>query len=200
MRPMRLITALSILAIATTQACALTLTFDDVPVGPDGLLNYRPLGVSFSSVFQAADHSKSIWGPPHSGSNVLVWVYPGYGSVDTIGLVKDHQPCPAYSVGGYFSTEPGTVLQITGYHSTRYEPPLAWATIGSSSGAWNNVYVEISSPQLIGEIELKPVTTDAFNHFCMDDMTINYVPEPSCLSLLTLALASVGVGRLRRRR
>ncbi len=158
-------------------------------------------GIGIDPSFYAIDHTGSTWGLPHSGSNVLMWSYPGYVS-NWYGMIFKTYPQGnifASSVGGYFSTQPGVVLQMIGYHLS-LDNPVVWATIGDSVGAWDNIYVHIDSSQGISEVEFKPVTTDALAHFCADDITVTFVPEPSSAATILAGLAGFGAVMRRRRR
>jgi hypothetical protein len=203
MRFMKIIYTIMFLALGISQANAITFTFDDVPVGRAGLDDYQvQYGVGFSRGFTIVSHTGSSWGPPHSENNVLVWENPG-GHSNGYGLMFKNSsgPIDAYSVGAYFSTEPGTVLEMVAYHNSVYETPVVSTTIGASGESWNNIFAEISSASgNIGIVVLRPVTTDALEHFCMDDLTINYVPEPSSTIALLGGLAGIGGMAWRRRR
>lgn len=196
MKLARLICIMAVLVIRATQVYAVTLTFDDIPQGVSVDPNYRQYGISFDGGFYAANHMGSAWGPPHSGSNVMVWNYPGYGSNWRGMMFKKDQPLNAYSVGGYFSTEYGVVLEMIGYYQS-LDNPVASVMIGDSEGTWKNVHVQIDSPVGIGIVEFRPVTTDALQHFCADDINVNFVPEPTSFLVLGVGLVPL---LLRRRR
>ena len=191
------ICALSFTMIAPATH-AVTLTFDDIPQGM-GLEYYSyQYGIGFGRGFFAADHTGSAWGPPRSGNNVLAWNFAGVSNWYGM-LLKDDQPLRAYAVGGYFSTEPGVVLEMIGYYRS-LDNPVASVTIGAAGESWNNVYFQIDSPAgQINAIEFKPVTTDALSHFCADDITVNFVPEPSSLLALSLGLPLAGLAMRWRR-
>ncbi len=201
MRTMELVVCLVLFALLSQAGRAVTLTFDDVPpeVVPQYWTKYgTEYGIGFNRGFYAADHTASTWGPPHSGSNVLAWSdgFPSNCYGMDFGCNGVHN---AYAIGGYFSTQPGVVLQMIGYHMS-LDNPVAWATIGDSVGAWDNVYVHISSSEGINEVEFRPVTTDALAHFCADDITVTFVPEPSSAAALLAGLAGLGAVMRRRRR
>ena len=196
MKLIRLVSAAMILVVLVSQAYAVTLTFDDIPDGmTPGEYYSSQYGIGCGSGFYAADHTGSTWGPPHSGSNVLVWSYPGFPS-NAYGMMfkNDLGPLYAYSVGGYFSTEPGVVLQMIGYYQT-LDNPVALVFIGSSGESWNNVYVQISSGEGMNMVEFKPVTTDALLHFCADDVTVEFVPEPASALALVAGLVALALRR-----
>lgn len=198
--------AMAMCVAGMAQAYPCTLTFDDMS---GHVANYYmgAYGISFSSGFSAVDHSGSTWGPPRSGSNVLIWAYPGYNS-NSYGMgFKKYGPWPqpsyplyAHSVGGYFSTEMGVVLEMRAYQFSLYDEPVASALIGASGESWASVYVQIGSLQTIGMVEFVPVTADALSHFSADDITVDFVPEPSSLLALVAGLGGLGgmVWRWRR--
>ena len=197
MKQLYMVFAITFLLAGSCRASTLVLTFD----GFSGKVgnHYEPYPIVFSSGFQAENHIGSDWGPPRSGSNVLA----ANNFADLTGraefILKSLHPFSLYyagSVGAYFSTEPGTVLQMIGYHNGF--GPVASATIGSPEESWNNVYVQIDSAWGICAIDIYPVTDHALLHFCADDLTIDFIPEPSSLAALLAGLAGFGVV-LRRR-
>lgn len=197
--------AVVILIVLVSNAYAVTMTFDDIPEG-DGLGYYdHAYGISWDSGFYVADHTGSTWGPANSGSKVLAWNYPGPG-YESRGMMfkkilgmESYEILNACSVGGYFNTESGVVLQLVGYHDT-WDDPVASAYIGASGESWQNVYVQIDSPAgQITMVEFRPVTDDALAHFCADDINVNFVPEPASLLVLCAGLVPLAFRRRRRR-
>lgn len=199
----RLLACAAILTLVSSAANAFTLTFDDIPSASD-LNHYSDVyGVVFWPGFYLADRSESTWGLPHSGTNVLMW---DGNPVFAAGLSFGNAPpdgsgsIPHYSVtlvGGYFSTELDIQLQMIGYGLGGN--PVASALIGAPGESWDNVSVEIASAA--GEIHFVHFgwvnSPDDRLGFCVDDMTIIPVPEPSALAALLCGLGGV---LLRRRR
>ena len=195
MKPVLFVICLALSILLMSPAHSVTLTFDDVPSTFQNLPPEFILGAYYGSLYGTG----STWGPPHSGSKVLAWteVFPTNRS----GMMfKRDKPLFAYSVGGYFSTEPGVVLEMVGYYMS-LDNPVASVLIGGPGQSWNNVYVQIDSAAgQIGMVEFWSVTSDALSHFCADDIAVTFVPEPSAF----LALGMGGMGllgtALRRRR
>jgi hypothetical protein len=186
--------------IACAPAFAVTLTFDDIPEGQIDLQYWDKYGIWFGSGFSAVDHTGSEWGPPRSGSNVLVWTLPPPGKAMMYTSLSKDPPIRARTVGGYFSTQPGVSLELIGYTRSTSDPPVASVVIGNTGQSWTNVYAELSSNEGIGFVEFRPLTEDALLRFCADDITVAWIPEPSSLLALFGGLAGLGGMRLRRRR
>lgn len=199
MRVMTLVCVFVILTAGVLQAQAVTLTFDYVPEGYKSFLDYyqEVYDISFDASFKAVDHTESTWGKPYSGKNVLMWngaLSYLYG-IFFVEFETGHSVY-ANSVGGYFSTEKGTVLKIEGYG----KGSMVSATIGASGKSWNNQYVQLDSADGINLIMFRETTTDALEHFCMDDLTVNMVPEPTSILALISGLAGLGRVAWRKRK
>ncbi|MCE5322823.1 PEP-CTERM sorting domain-containing protein [bacterium] len=207
MKTLRIILAAVMIMTLCHMAQAYTLTFDDVPTGVSpGTYYLATYGISleFPNV-QIECHSGSDWGPPHSENNVLVASNSFQGSKFTfifkwadIGHMND----PMYyvnSVGAYFCTQQDVVLQMVGYDSD-LEHPVASAYIGATGESWKNRYVEISSSGNINAVVFYSISTDAFHKFCMDDLTVDPVPEPSGILAILGGVATLGGIAWRRRR
>jgi len=174
-----------------------TLTFDDLD--GNGLGQYFDAYFLDFRGFQVVDHSGSPWGPPHSGSYVLMLDPQSeyrYNNVIKIHGPGSYPAWTAKSVGAYFSTEPGVVVRMS-YGGI-------FVDIGSPKGSWNNQYAEIARPEGdISAISFRWVLgspPDGLFRFCLDDLTIVPVPEPASLSALALGLVPLGAAAVNRRR
>ncbi len=167
-------------------------TFDDVPVGQDLSYYLQLYGLSMAYGWHVVDSAASGWGTPHSGTQSVVWNGNSSGGAFGFGVdgVSEHS---VRSVGAYFTTQPGVLLQLSDLDG-RFA-----ASIGSTEG-WTNRYVQIGSyPFDIRSAFIVGISSpDAIYHFSMDDLTIVPVPEPS--SLLALLAGIGGFGALLRRR
>lgn len=188
-------------------ANAYTLTFDDVQSGTI-LANstvYRDCGANFLAGFQTASHLGAVWGAPKSGENVLIWIGDQYHQLARVkfGLFTTDfvQPYNVSSVSGYYSTNMDAVVRVTAYHwiapSTLIQ--VASVVIGGPGQSWNNSYVQInSSGTPFDSLYFESISSSGLGGFCVDNMTVNLVPEPS--SLLTLLAGLGGFGVMLRRR
>lgn len=190
-----------LLASLAPAAHAVLLTFDGY-TGPhwDNPTSYGwDYGIGFDSFFIVADHSGSTWGPPHSLNNVLIVNPSGHLSEAHMWFGNVHTGIPSniYTFGGYFSTEPGTVLEILGHGIDGGNPVSAY--IGAAGESWNNRYVQIGSSVGIDGVEFRALTADALQHFCADDVNVEFVPEPSSVLAILAGLSGIG-GLVWRRR
>lgn len=199
MRVIKLLCVVIMLVIWSSQAHSATLTFDYTgPHWGEPNTHGWEYGIKFGTGFRVVDHTGSSWGTPHSGTNVLIIdpVVPvSFAGIAFIHVQTGH-PKYAYTFGGYFSTRPGTVLEIRGYKSD-YPDPVALISIGAPDVSWNNVYVQMSSSEGFDSLFFTPVTPDALHDFCIDDMTVDFVPELSALLALGAGLAGLAIRRRR---
>lgn len=201
MKIFQLAAAIAVFASLCCTAQAYVLTFDDVPAGADfGFYYWMTYGINLDTYgLEVTDHTTSSWGPPNSGSNVVV-----VKSGSTISMIdvafKGQAVWSVYSFGAFFSIEQDAVLQMVGYDGG-LDRPVATAYIGGEGQPWRNRYVEISSPSgNISGVEIYPVSTDALHHFCLDDLTVVPSPEPSSVAALAFGLLPVGLTAARKRR
>ena len=208
---MKIKTALfsAITLVCCHVAYAYTLTFDDVPSGTrlqesTYVSDYR---ISSPGNFIVSDHLGSTWGPPHSGNNILssLNVYPF--SQILFGTFGPTYPGADWDdvqyLSAFFGTNTNAQVRMTAYHVIPPATRITVATliIGGPNVSWSNEFREINTtPELsINSIYFQGVNSDEdLLGFCLDDMTITLVPEPS--SLLALGGGVLGLWGLRRRR
>ena len=108
------------------------------------------------------------------------------------------QPYSVSLVSAYFSTYSGAVVRVTAYDGNE---AVVSVLIGGDSQSWNNKLVEISSPgKTFHELIFEGVNSpEDILHFCMDDMSVTPIPEPSSLLALLAGLGGFG-GMIWRRR
>jgi len=200
----RLIVTILFLVFLSCQCYAggFTVSFDEFLPGSETFYYDQGINsVGFTS-FIVLDHSNSEWGQPHSGNNVIGWSGNGYPRI-SFGFA-DYNGRPLVNMqhfGAYFSTTYGTMLRMVVYRNfPPHGTPIQTIHIGSATEAWENKYVEMDSPT--GEINgfmLEAVSQGALSGFCLDDLNVTPVPEPSSLLALLGGLAGIGGIALRRR-
>ena len=194
----RLAVCITVIILSCSTARSATLTFDEFPSGTV-LSDSSYSRVSFSSDFQVTDHVGSLWGPPHSGSNVLTSTAMGWSSpLIAFGDPMSHLD-PVESVRAYFSTQADAMVGLVAYRPGFQE--VARVVIGGPGESWNNRLVEIRTTGGLpfSMIALGGVSSpDDFLGFCLDDMTINLIPEPSSLLALGAGLGALGLAIRRR--
>ncbi|MHB1459472.1 MAG: PEP-CTERM sorting domain-containing protein [Armatimonadota bacterium] len=199
MNTLRLMCCLISLMFTCSPSGAYTLTFDDVPAGHVSRDLYGPeYGAWDAGDFIVLDHSNSTWGRPHSGNNVL-----GVSNVvNGAGVLKFSYPAMNYNVrtlSGYFSTQQDVQIAVKGHSSYSSEETID-TVIGGAGIALENVYLEIPiSAAGATFIEFTGLNLPSeLLGFCVDDLTITPVPEPSSLAALTLGLTPLGIAGLRK--
>jgi len=182
---------------------AFTIGFDDAAAGAKYYVYDNDINSVYFNAFRVLDHSSSTWGIPHSGANVLGWTGSGSGPTIAFGAV-DIYGRPLVNVqhfGAYYSTTLGTVLEMRVYKN---RPPngtlIQTIQIGSSTEAWDNKYIEVdSSAGEINGLMFQAASQGALSGFCLDDLTITPVPEPSSILALLGGLAGANILAWRRR-
>ena len=191
---------ISITFLWSSASRAYTVTFDDVAPGQDLSYYFQQYGLKMLPGWQVVDSASAGWGTPQSGTQSVIWNGAlDHGAAVYFGAdgVSEYK---VRSVGAYFTTPPGVLLQIRGLTLVG----TITAPVGSAEG-WTNHYVQINTAPVlgiwgaIGSFCIVGVSsTDARYHFSMDNLTIVPVPEPS--SLLALLAGLGGCGVLLRRR
>ena len=184
-----------------------SLSFEDVSPG-SSLASYESqYGLVAYAGWSVAEHEQSGWPVPQSGANVAVWdedlLYSAGFAFGRDPLDYPDTPFLPYTarfVSAYVSTKLGGLLQMTGY--SRGGVAVAAAYVGAPGESWVNRYVQISSAY--GDIAyvkfLGVNAPEEKRHFCIDDLTVVPVPEPSSPAALSLGPLAAGAGVRRRRR
>ena len=203
----KLILWITAILVCCPVANAYTLMFDDLPSGTilqesAYVSDYR---IAPSGNLVVSDHQSSTWGPAHSGSNVLSSLNTWSTSQILFGrfgpALADWDDVQYLSA--FFGTNTNAQVRMTAYHVIPPATRITVATliIGGPNVSWSNEFREINTtPELsINSIYFEGVNSDEdLLGFCLDDMTITLVPEPS--SLLALGSGVLGLWGLRRRK
>jgi len=196
---------MALLTLSCTEMLAVTLAFDDVPSG--AMLAYMSYGnpsrVFFSEDFRATNHAESDWGLPHSPDNVLTTVGSQYSQISFGYFTHSHAAFDSVqSVRAYSGTRAGAKVRITAYRYPGLQE-VASIVIGGESEAWSDIPIEISATTDMPFQMLKFEGVNSPNDltgFCLDDMTITLIPEPSSLLALGGGLMGLAGLAVRRRR
>lgn len=183
---------------------AYTLTFDDIPTGQNLSYYYDCYGIVLDGG-SVTDSTALSWASPHSGTYVLAWdgnpyydVYIAFGSDPNDYPGSKFLPYNVSAVGAYFCTEPGAVLKMEGFRHNG--TVAATALIDNTDGNLTDRYVEINSALSdIAYVHIYGTSSPSRPSFCLDDLTITTVPEPSSLLALFGGLASISGLVIRRR-
>lgn len=192
-----------LLLLCPLAANAFTITFDDIS-NMSQLFPYTCSGVDVifqSSHYGILDATNNSWCAPHSGNNALA----GTGSIMLM-----HGPygpdggtfVPADYFSAYFSTKPNVVVQLVFYNYSKWKE-VGSITIGKRNESWNNTFVEFDPGSNYFDYvgcQIVNLPYEAEEPFiCMDDVTINPVPEPSGILALLAGVAGIGGMAWRRR-
>lgn len=201
MKRFMLITIVFTMFFCSSALWAYKVSFDDVPIGQNLSYYNQQYGLGMVPGWEVVDSVASGWGIPKSGTQSVVWNgNPEFGTAFGFAFEDGVSEYKASTVGAYFSTKAGVVLELRGYTANG----VIIANIGESNSSWQNQYVEIKSSSL-GDIYCVHIvgisSPDARYKFAMDDLTIEPVPEPSSLAALGLGVLPVAASlRLRRLR
>ena len=84
--------------------------------------------------------------------------------------------------------------------AVKYHSPIGSIQIGGTGESWDNRYIEVDSPTgAINSVGFEAVSSGALSGFCLDDLSVTPVPEPSSLAALFCGLVGVGGVVVRRR-
>lgn len=189
----------SVMCLCTSTSWAYTVTFDDVPTGSDLSYYAQQYGLNMYHGWQVINSVDAGWGTSQSGTQSAVWsgnpeIAAGFDFV--IDTIPD-SGYAARSVGAYFSTPAGIVLQMQVYTDSG----MITTTIGDVNEAWHNHPVVIDSPtDNIRYVHVIGINSpDDYYHFSMDDLTVVPVPEPCSVAVLACAIVPLA-GALRKKR
>lgn len=162
-----------------------TLTFDDVPSGTAlWYCNaYRyDRGATFDMGFHTADHAACPWAVAQSDPNVLLWTGNPYDQFARLifGRYTTSSASPYWVefTSAYFSTQVDTVVRLTAYDGN---DAVGSVLIGSPDEAWDRKRVEIRGTRPFYSIDFEGVSGAGLCGFCLDDLAVTPVPEPSSL-------------------
>ncbi|MEN6358310.1 MAG: PEP-CTERM sorting domain-containing protein [Armatimonadota bacterium] len=196
-----LLAQIALLIICCSEAYAYVMTFDDIATGSDLDYYAEQYNAYFTEGFQVTDHSACTWGSPNSGNNVLTWV--GTSSQDawlTFGNMSYGGPITVgqhsiRSLCAFFSTD-GVQVLAKAYRMDTVTP-VCIRQIGATDVSWDNEYVDLVADDggVIDYIKFEGAYTPAARMgFCVDDINVDPVPEPS--SILALVSGVIGYGGL----
>ena len=207
-----MLSRLAVCIFVGVLSCSMThasiVKYDEVPSGTilQGSDYANANRVFFSEDFRASNHVGWPWGPPHSPSNVLTSIgkpSPNVNPFFHFGYytMHDYDEDHVQAVSAFFGTRTSVQVRMTAYRLDVSDyVPVASALVGADGESWDNRLVDLTAPDGLPfeMIRFEGVNSpDDLTGFCLDDMTITLVPEPS--SLLALAGGLGALGLLRRR-
>lgn len=179
--------AAAVLAVPMSAASSFAgvLTFSDLPAGESTIdSSYSsPVGIPAGITVSISDaYATSGELPDHTGDSAAVYLFPGTENVDMVMTFS----APVEVASAYaLRDEWGNVVTFTG--------KLGGTTVWTSPSITDfNTWVQITAGAglTIDSLQISGL------YARVDDITVNEVPEPASLGLLSIA----GLGLLKRRR
>jgi hypothetical protein len=106
----------------------------------------------------------------------------------------------ASSFSAYFGTPKDAFFSMEFYRYVTDSAPITIFQIGAPGVSWSDHYVTVTPDTPFSMVVFRTLRLDEPFEFCLDDLTITPVPEPSSLLALGMGALPLAGMRLRRRR